>query len=97
MVKHFKPQGGKMLAEWVKPEAGLFFWFKLNLPPSKGDSFQLIRTEALAKGVLAVPGTTFYPSGRKSAYVRAAFSVLEEEEVDEALRRLAEVVKEVTE
>jgi len=93
MVKHFKPQGGKVLAEWTKPEAGLFFWFKLYLPPSKDDSFQLIRTEALAKGVLAVPGTAFYPSGRKSAYVRAAFSVLEEGEVDEGLRRLAEVVK----
>ncbi|KAG8728250.1 hypothetical protein FRC10_005180 [Ceratobasidium sp. 414] len=97
MVKHFRPQGGKVLAEWTKPEAGLFFWFKLNLPPSKDDSFQLIRTEALAKGVLAVPGTTFYPGGRKSAYVRAAFSVLEQAEVDEGLRRLAEVVKETME
>ncbi|KAG8704544.1 hypothetical protein FRC08_002180 [Ceratobasidium sp. 394] len=70
--------------------------FKLNLPPSNSDSFQLVRTKALAKGVLAVPGTTFYPSGQKSAYVRAAFSVLEEDEVDEGLRRLAEVVKETT-
>ncbi|KAG9122084.1 hypothetical protein FRC07_001684 [Ceratobasidium sp. 392] len=97
MTKHFKPEGGKALAEWIKPEAGLFFWFKLNLPPSKSDSFHLVRTRALAKGVLAVPGAAFYPSGRKTAYVRAAFSVISENQVDEALRRLAQVVKEVLE
>ncbi|QRV87153.1 aminotransferase class I and II protein [Ceratobasidium sp. AG-Ba] len=90
MKKHF----GNGLAEWTKPEAGLFFWFKLNLPPSKSDSYHLIRTQALAKGVLAVPGTAFYPSGRKSAYVRAAFSLVDKQDADEALRRLAEVVKE---
>jgi tryptophan aminotransferase len=45
--------------------------------------------------VLAVPGTAFYPSGRKSAYVRAAFSLLEDGLVDEALGRLASVVREV--
>ncbi|QRV87154.1 aminotransferase class I and II protein [Ceratobasidium sp. AG-Ba] len=90
MTKHF----GNGLAEWTKPEAGLFFWFKLNLPPSKSDSYHLIRTKALAKGVLAVPGAAFYPSGRKSAYVRASFSLVDKQDADEALRRLAEVVKE---
>ncbi|KAG8794947.1 hypothetical protein FRC12_019737 [Ceratobasidium sp. 428] len=97
MTKHFRPAGREPLAEWTKPEAGLFFWFKLNLPPSKSDSFHLVRTRALAKGVLAVPGAAFYPSGRKTSHVRAAFSVLGEDDVDEALRRLAGVVREVIE
>jgi tryptophan aminotransferase len=66
--------------------------FKLNLPPSE-DSLHIVQTRALEKGVLAVPGTTFYPNGRKSAYVRAAFSLLDVEEVDEALKRLASAVK----
>ncbi|KAG8707522.1 hypothetical protein FRC09_001776 [Ceratobasidium sp. 395] len=97
MTKHFRPAGREPLAEWTKPEAGLFFWFKLNLLPSKSDSFHLVRTRALAKGVLAVPGAAFYPSGRKTSYVRAAFSVIGENEVDEALKRLAGVVREVIE
>lgn len=58
----------------------------------EGDSEAIIRTKALENGVLALPGTIFLPSGRKTTYVRAAFSLLPEDQVDEALRRLREVV-----
>lgn len=72
--------------------------FKLNLRPSNGsevgDSNTLIAERAVAKGVLAIPGTSFFPNGRTSAYVRASFSTIAPEDVDEALRRLAEVVRE---
>ncbi|TFK92678.1 PLP-dependent transferase [Polyporus arcularius HHB13444] len=88
------------LAEWNTPEAGMFFWFKLKLPGSEssgaaadeGDSEAVIRTEALEHGVLALPGTVFHPSGRKTTYVRASFSLLPEDQVEEALRRLREVI-----
>lgn len=87
------------LAEWSPPEAGMFFWFKLYLPPAEGseegDSQDVIARRAFKQKILALPGTSFYPSGKKTAYVRAAFSVLAEEHFDEAVRRLAEVVKEV--
>ena len=59
---------------------------------SSGDSEAIIRTNALERGVLALPGTVFLPNGRKTAYVRASFSLVSEAEVDEALRRLREVV-----
>jgi tryptophan aminotransferase len=42
--------------------------------------------------VLALPGTVFLPDGRRSAYVRAAFSLLGEAEVGEAVRRVREAV-----
>lgn len=58
----------------------------------EGDSEAIIRTNALEKGVLALPGTVFLPNGRKTAYVRASFSLVNEADVDEALRRLREVV-----
>lgn len=54
----------------------------------EGDSDAVIRTTALEHGVLALPGTVFYPGKRKSAYVRASFSVLDDAQTDEALRRL---------
>ena len=72
--------------------------FKLQLGNSgaetEGDSEAIIRTKALENGVLALPGTIFLPSGRKSTYVRASFSLLPEDQVDEALRRLREVILE---
>ncbi|KAJ7157622.1 TdiD protein [Mycena crocata] len=83
------------LAEWAAPQSGLFFWFKLLLPPGadgEGDSTRIIRTEAFERGVLALPGTVFLPNGRTTAYVRAAFSLLAAEEVDEALKRLKETI-----
>ncbi|KAF7326032.1 PLP-dependent transferase [Mycena kentingensis (nom. inval.)] len=87
--------GAEALAEWTKPESGLFFWFKLLVPgdDADGDSAALVRTRAFERGVLALPGTVFLPDGRKTGYVRAAFSLLEPEQVDEALGRLAQAVR----
>ena len=55
---------------------------------------QRIRTKALEKGVLALPGTVFLPDGGKTPYVRASFSLLDEADVEEAIKRLAAVVLE---
>lgn len=57
-----------------------------------GDSASVIQTKAFEGGVLALPGTVFLPNGERSAYVRAAFSLLEEGQVNEALRRLRVVI-----
>jgi len=90
MQKHL---GG--LAEWTPPESGMFYWFKLlSFDGTAGDSEFTIRTKAFEKGVLALPGSAFLPNGAKSAYVRASFSLLSEEQVDEALKRLKTVLEE---
>jgi len=85
------------LAEWVQPESGMFFWFKLGTAGEEADSKSLIEGPAFSNGVLTLPGTVFLPNGRKSAFVRASFSLLGGEEVDEALRRLSETIKSVKE
>jgi len=82
------------LAVWNTPEAGMFFWFKLCLKDGNEDSAAIIRTKAFEKGVLALPGTVFLPNGRKTAYVRASFSVVGEDEVEEAVKRLREAILE---
>ncbi|KAJ2917353.1 hypothetical protein MD484_g3074, partial [Candolleomyces efflorescens] len=90
MKKHLKG-----LAEWDTPEAGMFFWFKLVLSDDnleEGDSRAVIETTAFNRGVLALPGTAFLPNGRKTAYVRAAFSLTPEEDVDIAVGRLREAI-----
>jgi tryptophan aminotransferase len=80
-------------AEWTVPEAGMFFWFKL-LIGGEEDSEQVIKTRAFEAGVLALPGVVFMPGGEKTGYVRASFSLLDEADVREALRRLRGVVEE---
>ncbi|CAK9781634.1 unnamed protein product [Cutaneotrichosporon oleaginosum] len=80
------------LAKWVSPVAGMFLWIDMS-PAGITDSYKLIRNEAFAKGVLAVPGQAFYPSGRPSPHVRVSFSVIDlETEAPEGFRRLAEAI-----
>lgn len=90
----------KGMAEWTRPDASMFFWIKLLLPPtknqsnnSKGDSAEFIRTKALEKGVLLLPGEAAYPILRQSAHARIAFSLLDEQSMDEAIARLASVLR----
>lgn len=69
--------------------------FKLVLSDDdleEGDSKAVIETTAFNRGVLALPGTAFLPNGRKTAYVRAAFSLTPEEDVDIAVGRLREAI-----
>lgn len=64
----------------------------LNKDGSDGDSFAIIREKAVKKGVLAVPGTSFMPSGSRSAYVRVSFSLATEEQAEEGFKRLRAVI-----
>lgn len=69
--------------------------FKLLLndeQEAEGDSHAAILTCGVERGVLALPGAAFLPNGRKSAYVRASFSLTPEQDVDEALKRLREAI-----
>lgn len=90
------------LAEWTVPEAAMFFWLGLKLPKTvdlqnvviDGDSTTFIRTKAIDRGVLVLPGATSYVDGRQTAHVRVAFSMLSDEDTEEAIKRLAMLLKE---
>eukprot|EP01112_Ceratiomyxa_fruticulosa_P024360 TRINITY_DN996_c0_g1_i1.p1 TRINITY_DN996_c0_g1~~TRINITY_DN996_c0_g1_i1.p1 ORF type:complete len:501 (-),score=122.09 TRINITY_DN996_c0_g1_i1:88-1389(-) len=80
------------LAEWSVPHAGMFVWFKLL---GIKDSRVLIKEKAVNKKVLLVPGVSFIPNPTTpSNYVRASYSTASLPEMDEALRRLASLLKE---
>jgi len=90
LERHLGPLG-----EWHTPGAGMFLWLKLNVPPNADgeiDSAQVIKENARNAGILALPGVVASPLGKKSAYSRVSFSLLSEEDADEAARRLAKVV-----
>lgn len=85
-----RPENGKPVAEWVTPVAGMFLWLRLL---GVEDSFALISKKAKEAGVLAVPGLAFIADGSRTSYVRTSFSIIDEADVGEALRRLRAVVE----
>jgi len=78
------------LAEWNTPSAGMFIWLKLL---GINDSETLIKKKAIEKKVLMVPGFEFFPNTEVTSYVRASYSTATKEEIDEALKRLASLLK----
>ncbi|KAJ7192513.1 pyridoxal phosphate-dependent transferase [Mycena pura] len=83
------------LAEWTPPIAGMFLYIKLlvHADGRPTDSAALLQ-RAVARGVLAVPGTGFMPLGGPTPFVRISFSVVEEKDAEEACRRLRDVILE---
>jgi len=78
------------LSSWYEPSGGMFLWVKLN---GVRDSKKLIENEARDANVLLVPGQYFHPDDRISSYVRISYSVESEERCEEAIKRLANLLK----
>ncbi|KAI0896462.1 PLP-dependent transferase [Annulohypoxylon nitens] len=81
----------KYRATWDIPTAGLFFWITLRLPPGE-DTFELLSKKGMEYGLLAIPGVAFMPDNCKTCQLRASFSLVTEEQANEACRRLAQLV-----
>jgi kynurenine/2-aminoadipate aminotransferase len=79
------------LAEWDSPKAGMFLWMKLN---GISDTQGLIEQKARQANVLLVPGKCFSNSDGPSPYVRAAYSLPNEADMNEGFKRLATLIRE---
>ncbi|KAK5657859.1 hypothetical protein OQA88_2407 [Cercophora sp. LCS_1] len=79
-------------ARWEAPQAGMFLWLELQLPPGR-DTLEILSKYAVQAGVIGVPGTAFMPGGGKTRYLRLSYSLLGEEEADEACRRISRLVE----
>jgi len=73
---------------WTKPDGGLFLWVRL---PEKIDTEKML-PRALERNVAYVIGSAFYSDGGGKNTMRLSFSAATEEEIDEGIKRLAEVV-----
>ncbi|KAI7859452.1 pyridoxal phosphate-dependent transferase [Circinella umbellata] len=85
----------KGLAEWCVPDSGMFCWIRLL--GGITDSNELILQKAVKKFVLAVPGVAFMPLKNETPCVRVSYSCIEKDQMDEALHRLATVIREESE
>ncbi|HWM07792.1 MAG TPA: PLP-dependent aminotransferase family protein [Solirubrobacteraceae bacterium] len=73
---------------WSEPAGGFFAWLRL---PDGLDAVEL-RAAAAEGGVAYVPGAPFYSGDGGRDELRLAFSYLSEDDLGEAVRRLAEVI-----
>lgn len=68
----------------------MFMWFNCK---NISDTKAMIETKARDEKVLLVPGEVFRPDGNPSASVRASFSLADENQMEEALKRLKSVME----
>lgn len=89
---HFLACADKHLAgvcEWSEPSAGMFVWMKW--PVDDTDAF--IKSKCQDAKVLLVPGQSFDPHDKPSQYARAAFSTASFDDIDTALQRLGNLLR----
>jgi len=72
------------------PEAGLFIWFEL---PAGFDAERMVETDGVELGILMVPGAGFSMTGGLKNYVRASFSMINLEQVEEGMIRFARMIE----
>lgn len=74
---------------YTRPKGGLFIW--IGFP--KGIDTTGLVDRFMAEKVLAIPGEDFFAYTPDRPYYRLNFSFMPEKEIDEGIRRLANVVK----
>jgi 2-aminoadipate transaminase len=88
LAEHFPPQ-----AKWTRPAGGLFVWVSL---PDFIDTTDLL-ARVLRENVAFVPGEAAFLDGRGRNSLRLSFSVCDEDQIREGIRRIGEVVTEQVE
>ncbi|RVE45022.1 hypothetical protein evm_010340 [Chilo suppressalis] len=85
-------QGVTDLADWSLPQAGLFFWLRVR---GVEDIYNMVFRTAFQRGLMVVPGQAFsYDTSAPCQYVRLTFSRISYEDMDIAVRHLADIIKE---
>jgi 2-aminoadipate transaminase len=74
--------------KWTQPHGGLFLWVTMPESIDAGEMFH----SAIDKKVAYVVGTAFYPDGGGSNSFRMNFSYSSMAEIEEGVKRLAEVI-----
>lgn len=86
-LEEYMPEGSGI--DWTHPEGGLFLWLTLPDGMDAGELFP----KAIEKKVAYVVGTAFHFDRTGRNTMRLNFSYPSEEQIDEGIKRLAELIK----
>jgi DNA-binding transcriptional MocR family regulator len=84
-----KHLAGEYRAE--RPHGGHHVWVQLTRPVDE----RALYREAVRHGVTFTPGTTVTPERHGATHIRLSFSLLDPDELDEGVKRLARALREV--
>ncbi|MBN1349386.1 PLP-dependent aminotransferase family protein [candidate division KSB1 bacterium] len=73
------------------PSEGMFIWFRL---PDVFDSHRMLDLKAIESRVLLVPGDAFSTQNGCKNCVRASFSMVTPEQIDEGMKRFGQMIRE---
>ena len=76
---------------WNRPGGGMFLWVEL---PEECDAKEILQ-KCLERNVAFVPGQEFFPDGSGKNTMRLNFSNAGPEKIEEGIRRMGEVLKEM--
>jgi 2-aminoadipate transaminase len=82
--------GGMSGMTWTQPQGGLFLWVKL--PPEVNRA--RLQELATARGIVYHTGQAFHTANQDVEYLRLAFGWIDQEDIAEGVRVLAECVRE---
>jgi 2-aminoadipate transaminase len=72
------------------PLAGMFIWFEM---PAGFDAERMVETDGMELGILLIPGSGFSTTGGLKNYMRASFSMIALEQVEEGMNRFAVMIE----
>jgi 2-aminoadipate transaminase len=72
------------------PLAGMFIWFEM---PAGFDAERMVETDGMELGILLIPGSGFSTTDGLKNYMRASFSMIAPEQVEEGMIRFAKMVE----
>jgi 2-aminoadipate transaminase len=72
------------------PGEGMFVWFEM---PEGFDADRMVETDGMELGVLLVPGSGFSTTGGLKNFMRASFSMIAPEQVEEGMARFAAMIE----
>ena len=68
----------------------MFIWFEM---PEGFDADRMVETDGMELGVLLVPGSGFSTTGGLKNFMRASFSMIAPEQVEEGMARFAAMIE----
>lgn len=72
------------------PAAGMFIWFEM---PAGFDADRMMEADGMELGILLVPGSGFSTTGGLKNFLRASFSMIAPEQVEESMVRFAKMIE----
>ena len=90
LKKYFVDNNNEYIS-WNQPSGGMFYWLNIK---NVIDTELLIKEKAKNAKVLLLPGKVFYVDNRANncSFVRAAFSIATQQEMDQGIKRFSDIV-----